>query len=116
MEYADNLTHIDIKKGEEEPASEAQKNKVKSFYLEKWMKSYETKENLLRILSAVGIIEKSFDFAVTAENMAKIMKDLEIPSDYVEEKPFASLRTRRSKVDGPLPEDRNLTELGDYNE
>lgn len=113
FDYADNLMHINAKAVTAEPMPEQQKNKVKSSYLEKWLQSYGG--NPASVLNSLGIADTTKnDLSVKA--MEQLIDDLGIQTEYTEPEEFERINTRRSKVDGPHPEDRNLTATDDYNE
>lgn len=116
FDYADNLVHVNAETFVQKPMAKGQKEKVKKFYLDKWIRSYSNVDDLAEALKSVGLVCQIDLLSVNA--LERVFLDLDIDSQYTAPDPeeFDKMHTRRSKVDGPHPEDRNLTADFDYNE
>ena len=114
--YAYGLTHICVETGEEQPANDAQKEKVLSEFIDKWTAPFKDGETLSKTLRNVGIINE--DTVITSldyKHLESLLNELNISVE-TECISLKDLDPLKNKVDGPLHNDKDLIEEGDFDE
>lgn len=114
--YAENLMHISVETGEEQPAKAEQKEKVLWDFIGKWTAPFKTGEALTKALQNVGIIDKNTVIpSLDYKSLENLLNKLNIPGD-IEIISLKDLDPLKNKVDGPLHNDKDLIEEGDFDE
>ncbi|MGN1126770.1 MAG: LicD family protein [Ruminococcus sp.] len=114
--YAQSLTHICVETGEEQPAKDTQKEKVLSDFIGKWTAPFKDGEALTKALRNVGIMGE--DTAVSSldyKSLEGLLDSLNISGE-TESINLKDLDPLKNKVDGPLHNDKDLIEEGDFDE
>ncbi|MGN1131833.1 MAG: hypothetical protein ACI4RL_02920, partial [Ruminococcus sp.] len=114
--YAQSLTHICVETGEEQPAKDTQKEKVLSEFIGKWTAPFSDGETLTKTLRNVGIMgEDDVISSLDYKSLESLLDSLDISGE-TESISLKDLDPLKNKVDGPLHNDKDLIEEGDFDE
>ncbi len=108
LDYADNLTEIDVNTAEEKPAAEGNKSRVKLVYFCKWCESFGSLEKLSKAMFKLGFVQTVVDEDFSLDYMLELLDELQIPSEYKEEETDITSLSRL-KLEGPQEDDKNLS-------
>ena len=114
--YAENLKHISVETGEEKPADDKQKEQVLARFINNWTAPFKDSKTLTKTLQNVGIIDKNTVISsLESKSLENLLNKLNIPGD-IEIISLKDLDPLKNKVDGPLHNDKDLIEEGDFDE
>ncbi|MGN0476412.1 MAG: LicD family protein [Ruminococcus sp.] len=114
--YCESLTHICVETGEEKPADNAQKEKVLADFITKWTAPFSDGETLTKTLRNVGIMgDDAVISSLDYKSLEFLLDSLDISGE-TESISLKDLDPLKNKVDGPLHNDKDLIEEGDFDE